>query len=172
MSETKTMAVIGHVLKTLRKAKVPPTKILMHKFLYFLDVSGLRAGLRFEPYTYGPFSFDLARELDDLIFWDRIEIEDHGRIRILEDRFPALAQEEQAQVEELYKKFSQMTEGDMGFKSVEIVGTILYCGQSLKSLGESVNEESVLAAFKEWKGDKYPEDDVRRIYENVHRVIQ
>lgn len=172
MSETKTKAVIGYVLKLLSQDAMPPTKILLHKFLYFLDISGMRAGLRFEPYTYGPFSFDLAHELDDLIFWDEIKIENHGRISILQERFPALESEAQEQIKNLYDKFFQMTEGDFGFRAVEIVGTILYCGQSLKNLGEEVTEESVLEAFKEWKGDKYPDGDVLRLYGNVHRLMQ
>ncbi len=171
MSDARKRNIIICVLKLFNEKKVELSKILIHKFMYFLDVQGVRAGLSFEPYTYGPFSFDLTRELESMVFWDEItEEKNYYRIKNFDD-YVDLTSDENKKIEELYDKFSTIADNNFDFKTVEIIGTVLYCANSLKNLDEKVDEPSVIKCFNEWKPEKYSDREIAKFYNKMEKII-
>jgi uncharacterized protein YwgA len=68
---------IKEVLTALKEKEISATKIFLHKFVYFLTLQNFVRTFRFEPYTYGPFSFSLAKEIESLVFWDEVKVENN-----------------------------------------------------------------------------------------------
>jgi len=160
---------VASVLRTLQKNAVPLEKVVLHKFLYFLDTRGIRAGLRFEPWTYGPFSFDLAKILDEMVFWDKLkEREDNkNRFEILDlEAHPPLDSATEHSIEESLQTFKEIV-GAFTFDNLECVGTTLYCAESLAFQGEKITVAKIIKEFQAWKGTKYPEEKIRRTFDNL-----
>ncbi|WP_043644747.1 hypothetical protein [Fundidesulfovibrio putealis] len=161
---------VASVLRTLQKNNLPLDKIVLHKFLYFLNTQGVSTGLSFEPYTYGPFSFDLARVLSDMAFWDEIK-ENKASYEILTlDSHPALNPDVEKQISDLLKKFQGIV-GDFTFDNLESVGTALYCAESIKFQGDRPTQERVVSEFKKWKGERYPTARIQEVYDKLTPYI-
>ncbi len=56
--------VIVFIVETLRKRDIDLGKIQFQKLIYFLQEIGIPSGYRYEIYHYGPYSFELAQELN------------------------------------------------------------------------------------------------------------
>lgn len=163
---------IACVLRLLQKKGVPSSKIFLHKFLYFLDTQGIRAGLRFEPWTYGPFSFDLAKNLNEMIFWDEIEEYKPNEFKIINiENYGTPGSELEQEVEQLLVKF-QNAVGPFTFDNLECLGTVIYCIETLLFQGKSATEENVVNEFIAWKGHKYPRERIIQTYENYKKIQQ
>lgn len=159
------------ILRLLKQNDLPQSKIVLHKFLFFLDTQGIHTGLRFEPWTYGPFSFDLAKILDDMVFWDEIrkrdnsfEIEDDANISHLDDTT-------EQRINELLHSFYEIV-GDFTFDNLECIGTALYCAVSLSFQGEAVDKNKIITEFKAWKGNKYPNDKIEDAFTKLKPYLQ
>ncbi|KUG29513.1 hypothetical protein ASZ90_000584 [hydrocarbon metagenome] len=159
--------VVG-VLQALQKRGAPLTKIMIHKFTYYLDVMGVRAGFHFEPYTYGPFSFDLARTLNTMVFWDELQLQESKNAYEIQDvsKYPPLEDTIGTRIDEHLKTFHEIA-GSFGFDDLECAGTTLYCAESLASQGASITARKVEKEFKAWKGEKYPTEKIRKTFERL-----
>ena len=160
--------VVANVLETLASKEVKPTKILLHKFIYFLSTQGMNVGFRFEPYTYGPYSFDLSSTLGSMAFW--YEIEENGTTVTalnLEKYQDADANELQQLAEKLENFLTVLPQKEPTFDNLECVGTVLYCAEVLVKHGKEPTEHAVIEEFKAWKGKKYSEENIKDSYQRL-----
>lgn len=57
---------IAEVVNRCLNENIPPGKIKLQKLVFFLERLGIPLDYRFEMYHYGPYSFELAENLDTL----------------------------------------------------------------------------------------------------------
>lgn len=158
---------VADILAALEEERLPAEKVFLHKFLYFLSTQGVNTGFRFEPYTYGPYSFDLASTLGSMAFWDEIEEKgttvkalDLGQYKNSDEQFLDV-------VRSKLKIFLSLTGGSVAFDKLECLGTVLYCAEVIANHGDDPTEQAVLKEFKAWKKNKYPDDQVLQTFRNI-----
>ncbi len=163
---TDPKATLFGVLTILNKKKIPLDKILLHKFIYYLQTQGVNLGFRFEPYTYGPFSFDLASTIGSLAFWDVVK-EGKADITILdESAYPnPFGDSQYKQIQDYLDDFKKKI-GSFDFNNLEYAGTVLYCAESLAIRGKEVNRDSVIKEYMAWK-PKSLETKIADMYERL-----
>lgn len=160
---------VAAVLKVIHDKNEEPTKVLVQKFIYFLNTQGINTYCRFEPYTYGPYSFQLASTLGSMNFWDEIK-EEKDKITIM--NFSAYTFDK-ALVDMLAEKFDifKNAVGALNFANLECFGTALYCANVLKNYGEELTEESVKTEFKAWKKNRYSDAVIHDTYLKIKNFI-
>lgn len=158
---------VADILAVLGEERLPAEKVLLHKFLYFLSTQGINTGFRFEPYTYGPYSFDLASTLGSMAFWDEIEekgttveVLDLGQYKNSDGQLLTVLRKQ-------LKIFLSLIGGNIAFDKLECFGTVLYCAEVIANHGDSPTEETVLKEFKAWKKNKYTDEQVRETFMKV-----
>jgi|GEM_PF-1291335 len=163
---------IAKVLMEMKEKKMPLHKIVVQKIFYFLDVQGFRLGFRFRPYTYGPYSFDLTDTLDDMVFWGEIG-EKHSSYCLKDgiEKHCDLTDKKEEKLLSLLEKFIDIADNDFSFKNMELLGTILYCRESIVFSGKKPTDDLVVKEFKEWKGELYSEEDIRDGFRNLSKII-
>lgn len=162
------IGIIAEALRILDTNSVPLDKIVIQKFIYFLKTQGLPIKYKFKPYTYGPFSSGLYRELDDLVFWDNLECDDN-RYKILDMDEYNLDPVGSKRMQEAFSLFEKIANKDYSFQNMELIGTVLYCSQSIKEAGEAVTLENVKKEFKEWKENKYNNWQIEKAYNALNQ---
>jgi len=162
--------IVKYVVKELDKRNIPASKIVLQKLVFFLRETGIPLTYSFEPYLYGPYSRELADDLDELVFWDEI-IWDDGDYSPVENYVPQLDEGIAEYIRCGITKFSDIVDRDYEFDSMEIFGTVLYCIKSLDEIGEDTDFESVLDEFEEWKGNKYEDDIIEGMYTAIMEHI-
>ena len=170
MNDDNAKSLVVGIIKILETHNVKIQKVLLHKFIYFLSTQNVVKEFRFEPYTYGPYSFDLASTLGSLCFWDAIK-ETKSHIEVINlDGYDELDEELRIKVENLLRDFQEIV-GDFVFNRLECVGTVLYCVQALNFQNLQVTGKTVLEEFKQWKGDRYPDNEVLSDFEKLKPFI-
>ncbi|WP_338669094.1 hypothetical protein [Pseudodesulfovibrio methanolicus] len=161
---------VANVLRILQSNEVPLQKVVLHKFLYFLNTQGFVTGFKFEPYTYGPFSFDLASTLGSMAFWDEIR-QNSYTIEVNDlSGYSKPPQDAVALIENHLNEFKTVVE-DFDFNNLECAGTVLYCAESLRSQGEKVTAENIEREFKAWKGTNYSSAAIQDMYGRLSPYI-
>ena len=170
MIEDNAKRIVAGIIKVLDKRKVKLQKVLLHKFIYFLSTQGVVKEFKFEPYTYGPYSFDLASTLRSLSFWDAIN-ESKSYVEIVDlDKYSDLADCQSKQIEKSLIDFENIV-GEFTFDRLECVGTVLYCAQALDFQNFEVTRDTVLKEFKQWKGNRYPDSQILNDFEKLKPFI-
>lgn len=164
--------VILHLFRTMENKNVPTEKVVIQKIIYFLNTQGVRLGFKFEPYTYGPFSFDLANYLSSLAFWDQIK--EHERYYTLTDRpeTPDIDVGMKKKIDALLDAFCKVAGNNFDFQNMELLGTTLYCAESIIFAGEDPEKDQVVAEFIEWKKDKYSKERIFEAYNQLKPYIE
>lgn len=160
---------VAAVLKVLERKNEEPTKVLIQKFIYFLNTQGINTYCRFEPYTYGPYSFQLASTLGSMNFWDEIK-EEKEKISIINLNSYNC---EKSLMDLLSKKFDifKKAVGDLSFANLECFGTALYCANVLKNYGDELTEEAIKTEFKAWKKNRYNDAAIHNTYLKIKDFI-
>lgn len=158
--------VIKYVTSWLSTRNKRVSKVVLHKVLFYLSESKLPIYYHFEPQTYGPFSRQLARDLDEMVFWDEME-QDGNCFTLPEKGLVGLPRDMMDNLESQLDLFDKIVGGDYSFDSMEITGTLLYCMRALKAINENIDFDSVYKEFAAWKGEKYPEDHIKAAYDNI-----
>lgn len=163
MEQEKTF--VAAVLQVLDEHHIQASKVLLHKFIYFLDTQGVKTGFRFEPYTYGPYSFGLASTLGSMDFWDEIK-ENREKVSIVDLQKYAVDDSLKRTLKDKLSLFQNIV-GDFSFSNLERIGTLLYCAQVLTNYGEELTESSLKEEFKAWKKNRYQDAEIHDAYEKL-----
>ena len=156
---------VADILRVLESHSIHITKIFLHKFIYFLTIQGI-PGFRFEPYTYGPYSFNLANTIGSMIFWDEIQ-DDGDNMKILNlDKYPK-NKELEAKIDDKYLLFNTILNKDYSFSSLECFGTVLYCMDVISNSSDKISKIEVIDEFKQWKHDRYKDNDIISVYNKI-----
>lgn len=151
----------------LEEKGIEASKILLQKLIFYLKESRCPVTFRFKAYTYGPFSFDLQNEVDDMVFWDELEkISDHSFT-------PAktfTCQLDQSVAEKIRLKtdqFLNLIGNDTSFHTLELYGTAIYCFRVLQELDDEVELEGFVDEFRAWKGSKYKREEIEQAFSKL-----
>lgn len=170
MNEERAKLVTTSVLKVLNDRGVSLNKVLLHKFIYFLNAQDFLTGIKFEPYTYGPYSFDLASVLRSLAFWGKVK-EDRAKISIVDlEHEDLMSEEDFGKIQKSFDVFSEIV-GSFSFNNLECFGTTLYCAKALAIQGQAVDADSVYTEFRAWKGDRYNEETVKSTFAKIRPYV-
>lgn len=149
---------------------IPTSRILLQKLIFYMSETGVPIKYHFEPHLYGPFSKQLRRDLDELVFWDELYT-DGNKYSLGNGISIELSEEIKTKVEKGIDEFKKLVLDDFGFESMEKIGTVLYCIRALQENDLDINTDSVLDEFQIWKGNKYSRDDVLEIYERLCPIV-
>ena len=158
--------VLKHVLFWLRDHDITPTKMLIQKFLFFLQERGVVPDYDFEPYAYGPFSRhvrEAAAKLDEI---GEINVE-HTEYKLNDSLTDTLPSKEKQEIDEHLEQFVEMLSNRFSFSNLEVYGTALYCIRALEENGMPVGKEAVIEEFRAWKGRKYGEEVITAAYDGL-----
>jgi uncharacterized protein YwgA len=125
---------------------------------------------RFEPYTYGPFSFNLARDIERLVFWDEIKDEDNIITLDCEVQIDK-RKSDIASIKKGFKSFSKITQKNWNFDNLEKIGTVLYCMEVLHNQNMKITLNNVKEEFRGWKGNKYSDEQIREAFQRVYEDL-
>ena len=164
--------VLKHVLTDMKAKEIPLTKINIQKTLFFLKEIDMPITYRFELYLYGPFSFELKDDLNDmetskeLKYVNKMEYEITNKMK-KEPIDNSILKEISNKID----SFKKAVGNKFSFENMEIAGTIIYCINALKAINREANEENVLKQFKIWKGKKYSKaNKIKEIKEAFHKI--
>lgn len=145
----------GHVHK-LGKTK-------MQKLVYFLKASGVPLPFDFDIHYYGPYSQELAEEMDWLEVLGLVDSARDGNVGV--DYRPGDAMEEaMSRYREYLEKHSAAIRRtievfkDMSVRDLELHATVHFVR---KSGGRTRSVEETLDGVKSLKGDRFREDEIR-----------
>lgn len=155
-----------------------PKKVLVQKLAHFLTSLGVTTGLRFRPYTYGPFSKEIMDIMDDLSFWhasDGFRVEKtHYKVPspFPEDLEPHLPEEEAKNITKLTRDYFDLINNDTNFNNIELYGTTLYCIKALKQehKDSTPTDNDVIRDYIEWKPETN-KDSIKNAYSRIMEYI-
>ena len=160
---------IALVLSCLNEKKISLKKIVVQKTMYFLKANGVPVGFRFKPYAYGPYSFELANALDDMLFWDKIA-EENNTYTIKDFSDYDFNTPRKKQIEQGIEKFAELVENRFDFKTMELFGTVLFCKRALEEADENATDKNIVEEFLGWKGpDKYSEEEILQAFHKLQQ---
>ena len=160
-------------LKIMTEKGIPLTKINIQKIVFFLKYSNMPIGYHFEPYLYGPYSFELQTELDDMVLWG--EIKKNGKnydisdTNIDDDVSNKTLKEG---MEERIEQFIDAVNQNYSFEKMELAGTVIYCINALESIDLDTSKDSVIEEFKKWKHEKYSDKEIGDMYDKLAHLIK
>lgn len=156
--------IIIETIRSLQQDNYRRDKVMLHKFLFFLEYMGRPTGLRFEPYTYGPFSFDLANNLDFMNLAGEISFDENSYAVPSNNEASAA----KVGIGEYLSRFKDIVGPAPDFKDLECIGTLLYCAMVLRKTSGSSDDDGIIKEFKNWKGDKYSDDEITPYLTRLH----
>ncbi len=163
-----TPAIIAQTLIYLKENNIPLEKMVIQKLVHFLKDNTINIGVKFRPYLYGPYSEDLANELDEMVFWG--EIKEHDKeyeiIDLPAEKY-ALPPEKQEKLIAGIDLFRKTVNDDFRFSNLELLGTMLHCFRAFEALGEDTPFDDVKVEFKKWKKNKFTEEEIRNAYDRI-----
>lgn len=165
-------AIVCEMLRTLQAKGVELSKINLQKTAYFLKSWGVSLGLRFRPYTYGPYSTDLVKCLSELEFWDCLKLKGstYEIIDLPNDELDSKETDCIHQcIDVIFDKV--IMSRAPSFQDMEVLGTALYCRNALIAAGEAVTPEAVVNQFKAWKGQSYAEEIILEAHNKLENAL-
>jgi uncharacterized protein YwgA len=159
--------VLKNVIDQMINKGVPAKKIVLHKLIFYLRESGIPITYRFEPYIYGPYSKELKNDLDDLVFWNELKLDEKNNL-YSKDNFQS--KEIGGWLKPIINKlddFAFISDNNYEFDNMEIVGTLMYCIRSFDKIRISRSWTKTLDEFKAWKGNKYTPEQIKPIYDRA-----
>ncbi len=166
------LEILKETLEYLQKSGVPLTKITIQKALYFVKATGLPVGYSFEPYYYGPYSAELAEDLDDLCFWDQLKKKDDKTYDIINLGKTNVPDWYKQLLHERLSQFIKALDKNFNFANLELVGTVAYCCRALKNSGDELTEQNLLQEVRAWKGRKYADKQILHLFRKIKDFIQ
>ena len=139
------------VLAILRKIDPIYGRKALQKKIYFAQVLGLNLGYDYKWYKYGPYSFDLADEIDFYMSIGEIttDVEDYHRILVNATELPALDRDELEKI----KKLNNLTK-DMVPDDLELMASIHFL---VYEAGLGKNKREVFQKLEVEKPGKFTE---------------
>lgn len=150
-------------LQLLREKKIPLSKIVVQKAIFFLRAKKIPIPFSYAPYTFGPYSFDLNAALEDALFWEKLKLNNNKyELDTYDVQFPPSYQEK---VENALDEFSKFVDNKYDFKTMERLGTALYCVMTTNGDKSKTKEE-----FLSWKRQKYSESEIDSAIEKALEI--
>jgi len=159
-------SILTYFLNYLHTKHIPLDKITIQKGIFFLKEMGLPIKFRFEPYIYGPFSIDLAMELDEMVFWDELA-QTGSRYSIKKIELADFSEQIKEKISNKLKCLEKILDKKFDFNNLELASTVLFVIRSLEASNEKVDMVSVVKEVQDWKGNKFVKDDIKSVYNRL-----
>ena len=157
--------ILKYVISKLAKEKIQSARIVVQKIMFYLKESGVPISYSYAPYAYGPYSKELGGDANELALLDQIE--SSGFEYSMGQKFNYnLAEDYKELIDKKINEFKSYVD-NYSFSSMELFGTTLYCIRSLEEMGIEPNEEKVVYEFKTWKGNRYSEKNVIKMFNEL-----
>jgi len=127
---------------------------------------GLPIKFRFEPYIYGPFSIDLAMELDEMVFWDELS-QTGSRYSIKKVESPDFSKPIKEKISNKLNCLEKILDKKFDFNNLELASTVLFVIRALEASNEKVDRVSVVKEVQDWKGNKFIKDEIISVYNRL-----
>lgn len=163
-----------YILKKMQSLAIPLEKINIQKMIFFLRETGLPVNYKYEPYLFGPYSTELKFDLMDLELWGHIvSNEDSEYIyNSSETNIESIIDKSiQAKIDHKIGQYTSAINNSYTFDNMEVSGTVVYCIRALEKLGLKTDKNSVLKEFKNWKGNKYPDATIGKMYDRIYPIL-
>lgn len=165
-----------YILKKMQSLAIPLEKINIQKIIFFLRETGIPVNYKYEPYLFGPYSNELKFDLMDLELWGHIEsIKDSDSEYTLKsselDIDSNIDEVNKTKIDDKIYQYQNAIDKNYSFDNMEVSGTIVYCIRALEKVGINSDENSVLREFKNWKGNKYSDATIKRMYDRIHPIL-
>lgn len=165
--------VIVSIVETLRKRDIDLGKVQFQKLIYFLQEMGIPLGYRYEIYHYGPYSFELAQELNTLDTLGIVNVAPdptgYGYGIMPGKHIGDFYERKDLDVIEPYKKqidFVLDHLGRDGSSKIELKATIHYVNKVMGKIRPAVTTESILNRVRELK-PKFNEPFLSECYKEL-----
>ena len=157
--------ILKYIISKLAKKKIQIARIVVQKIMFYLKESGVPISYSYAPYAYGPYSKELGGDANELVLLDQLGTS--GFEYSKGQKFSDDLTEDYKEI--INKKISEVIShvDDFSFSSMELFGTTLYCIRSLEEMGIKPNEEKVVSEFKAWKGNRYNDQDVIKMFNRL-----
>ena len=157
--------ILKYVILKLAEEEIPPARIVVQKIMFYFKESGVPISYSYAPYAYGPYSKELGSDANELVLLDQLE--SNGFKYSVGQKFSYnLTEDYKVFIDKKINEFKSHVD-NYSFNFMELFGTTLYCIRSLEEMGTEPNEEKVLSEFKTWKGNKYSEKSVIKMFNSL-----
>ena len=164
--------ILKHTLKQMEDKKIPLTKINIQKIVFFLKETNIPINYKFQPYLYGPYSSDLAGDLKSMEICDELIIcNNNSGYEIKDIKTESIKDVMLENISKKIDNFKKALNDDFSFDSMEISGTLIYCIRALQNVEREVSEKAVLKEFKNSKGTKYPDINIKSAYSKIKHIL-
>jgi len=154
-------ALMTELITRLQKVNQKIGKTILEKMLYLLQVLyKIDVGYDFEFYTYGPYSSQILNDLTQVEYWKGLKVE---RISDLLNGYKITTDTKATFFIEKGRKYietpqidnalNQLTTtfGQYSAKDLELIATIVYVDQEIKTEDMIPNQEQILGVVKQLK---------------------
>ena len=157
--------ILKYVISKLAKEKIQSARIVVQKIMFYLKESGVPISYSYAPHAYGPYSKELGGDANELVLLEQLK--SSGFDYSMGQKFSNDLTENYKEI--INKKISEVTSyvNDFSFRSMELFGITLYCIRSLEEMGIEPNEGKVVHEFKAWKGNRYDEKSVIKMFNSL-----
>jgi len=157
--------ILKYVISKLAEEEIPSARIVVQKIMFYLKESGAPISYSYAPYAYGPYSKELGSDANELVLLDQIE--SSGFKYSVGQKFSYnLTEDYKELIDKKINEFKSHVD-NYSFNSMELFGTTLYCIRSLEEIGTEPNEKKVVYEFKAWKGNRYSEKSVIKMFNRL-----
>jgi len=168
--------VIVSIVETLRQREIELGKVQFQKLIYFLQEIGIPLGYRYEIYHYGPYSFELAQELNTLDTLGIVNVAPdptgYGYGIMPGKHIGDFYEIKDVDVIEPYKKKIDFVLDHLGKDSssrIELKATIHYVNKVMGKINHAVTMDSILSRVKDLK-PKFNEPFLSECYKELQDI--
>ncbi|MFH1640116.1 MAG: hypothetical protein ABIB93_07420 [Chloroflexota bacterium] len=159
--------ILKYVIDRLSTMDHPTDKVVVQKVVFYLREIGVPVTYSFEPYMYGPYSRDLSDDADELDFLDELTIYDNKYTKGARFVLSQQLNRYKSLINKGITDFASIVSNDFDFEAMELFGTVLYCIRVLQEMGETPSFTNVLHEFRDWKGENYSGDAIKKAYTSL-----
>lgn len=161
--------ILKYVILKLTEKEISLARIVVQKIMFYLKESGVPISYSYAPYAYGPYSKELGSDANELVLLDQLESSSF-KYSMGKNFNYNLTDDYKEIINKKIKKVRSHV-NDFSFSTMELFGTTLYCIRSLEEMGVEPNEGKVLSEFKAWKGNRYSEKSVIKMFNRLRPGI-
>jgi len=162
---------LRNTLSVMNEKAIPLEKIVIQKTVFYLSELGVPFTYRFKPYTYGPFSFDLMDDMNDLVFWDKLNTRGNNRYMVAENISSVELSDNQNFLSDKIDRFIRLVNKKFDFKNMELFGTAIYCYRAFQEVGSKIAINKLITEFKLWKKNKFSDSEIKMAFEKIDKIF-
>lgn len=144
-------------------------KKALQKLVYFCAEVGVPIYTRYRMHIYGPYSHEVAEELNEAVMKDIILVADDGVTFSRGSSCDTYLKQHQQDIELYREKIDDVLNTFRTFTpmKLELYATVHFIAASLWQAYGNVTEEQVVSEVLEAKGDKFSEMETRNAFRNL-----